>query len=148
MNIDFSNNTIAVAVEFGMIAPRYRRVRQFFLTTLTKHDNGSIHRSLEKWVTWNPDQHPERSEWLSKMGVSLVLCGGIHKNELKKLVRSNINVYWGASGPMEQAIQSWLENPGSLRQITPEQLTSGCYGLPQNMVPCAEGLKQNIAQEN
>lgn len=62
-------------------------------------------------------------ELLSKVGVNIMLCGGLGKKAVNLFTEFGIDVFIGAQGTVESAINDWKE--GNLVKPTSENVCQG-----------------------
>jgi predicted Fe-Mo cluster-binding NifX family protein len=99
---------IAVATDGCMVATHFGRCPEYTIFTI---DNGTI---TDKVVISNPGHEPGfLPEYLSKLGVTCVIAGGMGSKAQKLFSEKNIQVVTGVSGPVTEVVNSYLA--GSLQ---------------------------------
>ena len=99
---------IAVATDGCMVATHFGRCPEYTIFTI---DNGTI---TDKVVISNPGHEPGfLPEYLSKLGVTCVIAGGMGSKAQKLFSEKNIQVVTGVSGSVTEVVNSYLA--GSLQ---------------------------------
>jgi len=95
---------IAVATDGHMVASHFGRCPEY--TIVTVDDNGNV---ANKVVIPNPGHEPGfLPEYLSKLGVSCIIAGGMGPRAQGLFAEKNIRTVTGASGLVSDVVASYL----------------------------------------
>jgi predicted Fe-Mo cluster-binding NifX family protein len=94
---------VAVTYHNGTIFQHFGHSEQF---KVYNTDNGKIVDS--QVVDTNGQGHGALSEFLSKQGVQVLICGGIGAGAQNALAQAGIQVFGGVSGMADDAVHAYL----------------------------------------
>lgn len=104
---------VALPVYGARVLPRFCLARRFCVAASDRATGTA--RIVEDRV-WDPVESPSLARWLRDLGVSGVVCGGIHPRHRVALENEGLWVAWGYRGEVEQALANWWEGrPGEPR---------------------------------
>lgn len=102
----------AIALFGDEVSPRFGCAREFLLVT---HENGrSTDRTTVETAAVAPGRVPAL---LESLGVTEVICGGIHRRFLHDLRARGVQVVWGVIGPAEDALEARLADRIRTNQV-------------------------------
>lgn len=84
--------------------PRFGLAREFYLVTADLHKkqiDTLIHQQ------WDPGQEPSVVRWLKQMGVSGVICDGIHPRFQTALKAEGLWILGGVWGEIGEVLERW-----------------------------------------
>lgn len=94
---------IAVATDGPMVAAHFGRCPEYTILTV---DDGKV---TNKVVIPNPGHEPGfLPEYLSKLGVSCIIAGGMGPRAQGLFAEKNIRTVTGVSGPVSEVVDSYL----------------------------------------
>ncbi|MDI7247240.1 MAG: NifB/NifX family molybdenum-iron cluster-binding protein [Bacillota bacterium] len=94
---------IAVATDGPMVAAHFGRCPEYTIVTV---DDGKV---TNKVVIPNPGHEPGfLPEYLSKLGVSCIIAGGMGPRAQGLFAEKNIQTVTGVSGPVSEVVNSYL----------------------------------------
>ena len=96
---------IAVPGYGNRVLPRFGLARLFWVLELNTARQTITDQTPQPW---DPVQNPDLPRWLRGLGVTGVLCGGIHQRFRAELEREGIHVNSGHRGEVEKVVRQWL----------------------------------------
>ena len=92
---------VAVPLFRDEVSPRFGCSAQFLVATV---EEGGVWAQEVKDVShlapW------QLSEFLASLGVTKVICGGVHRRFQEELARCGIEIIWGVIGPAADALEA------------------------------------------
>lgn len=114
--------TVALPVYGTRVLPRFGIAREFLLAEVDRLAPGV--RSTER-RSWDPRAAPSLPAWLGGLGVSGVICGGIHPRFRIDLEAADLWVLSGRQGDAEDIVRQWATG----RAPRPDGVP--CSGVPR-----------------
>jgi predicted Fe-Mo cluster-binding NifX family protein len=97
---------VAVPVYETRVLPRFGVAREFVVAEVAPLA-GVAHRVERR--TWEPPKAPSLARWLADLGVTGVICGGIHPRFVVELEAEGLWVLWGQHGETQEVISRWSQ---------------------------------------
>lgn len=127
---------IAVTYDNGNIFQHFGQTEQFKIYDI---EDGEV--TLTNTIDTGEHSHGALADLLKKINVSTLICGGIGRGAKQALADAGINLYCGATGNVDQAIEDYISgnleyNPDS--DCNHHQYNNGNCGQhgPHNQCQC------------
>lgn len=120
---------IAVAYENGDVFQQFGQTEQFKVYTV---EDGRVQSS--RMIGSEGQGHGALADLLRGRGIDVLICGSIGDEAQKALTERGIELFTGASGKADEAVQAYLRGELMKREAQPEEKTSDGTNVGKKVV--------------